>query len=146
MCSLWPTFSCSYYMRVELWAKPYGIKVRCYGNILGNPLRTSWEHIGNMMGTRKKSQKNPRPPSNKFYKKKTWTPHESMLSLSLAAWNFYFQNCLSTFLAWGTSYLGGLEAFKTCSWRALDQKQAPTWMTCGGSAMAFITPLPLPSW
>jgi hypothetical protein len=43
------------YMGVELWAKPYGIKLRCYywkhlegqlGN-LRNLVGTSWEHIGN---------------------------------------------------------------------------------------------------
>jgi hypothetical protein len=27
------------YMRVELWAKPYGIKQRCY-----------WEHVGEQIG------------------------------------------------------------------------------------------------
>ncbi len=32
-------------------------------------------------------------------KKKDWTPHEFMLSLSLAAWNFCFQKCLSLILA-----------------------------------------------
>ncbi len=74
------------------------------GNVLGNNLRTwgtLWEHIRNMMGTREKSTKkktSPTPP--KSQKEKIWTPHESMLSLSLAAWNFYFQNCLSPFLSW----------------------------------------------
>jgi hypothetical protein len=39
----------------------------------------------------------PPPPSQKEI---NWTSDESMLSLSFAAWNFYFQNCLSPFLAW----------------------------------------------
>jgi hypothetical protein len=38
-------------MRVELWAKPYGIKVRCY-----------WEHFGepfaNLMGTHRQHDGN----------------------------------------------------------------------------------------
>jgi hypothetical protein len=29
-----------------------------------------------------------------------------MLSLSFAAWNFYFQNCLSPFLAWANGRKG----------------------------------------
>ncbi len=45
--------------------------------------------------------KNSSPPSQK---EKNWTAHESILSLSLAAWNFYFQNCLHHFwpglMAW----------------------------------------------
>ncbi len=52
----------------ESWtlSKPYGIKVRCYSERfreqLGNLFRTSWEHIGIMMGTRTTSQ-NFLPPS-----------------------------------------------------------------------------------
>jgi hypothetical protein len=34
-----------------------------------------------------------------FGKKKNWTCHESMLSLSLAAWSFYFEKNLSPYLA-----------------------------------------------
>ncbi len=59
---------------------------------------TSWEHIENMMETREK---------RKIFlllilsrKEKNWTCHESMLSLSLAAWNFCFENSLSPYLAW----------------------------------------------
>ncbi len=35
------------------------------------------------------------PPPHRFQKRKNWTCRESMLSLSLAAWNF-----LSPYLAW----------------------------------------------
>jgi hypothetical protein len=38
-------------MRVELWANHVGGAI---GNYLGNPMGTSWEHIGNMIGTRGK--------------------------------------------------------------------------------------------
>jgi hypothetical protein len=51
-----------------------------------------------MMGTKEENKKF-LPPS--FPKKeKNWTPHESMQSFSLAAWNFYVQNSLPPFLAW----------------------------------------------
>jgi hypothetical protein len=56
---------------------------------------THMEHDKNK--GKKKKYSSPPPPSQK---EKTWTPDESMLSLSFAAWNFYFQNCLSPFLAW----------------------------------------------
>jgi hypothetical protein len=36
-------------------------------------------------------------------KRKNWTCHESMLSLSLAAWNFYFEYSLSPYLAWANA-------------------------------------------
>jgi len=51
-------------------------------------------------GKRKKILFPPPTPAPPFQKEKNWTPDESMLSLSFAAWNFYFQNCLSPFLAW----------------------------------------------
>jgi len=55
-----------------------------------------------MMGTRKEMPKiPPHPPS--FSKRKSWTPHESILSLSLVAWNFCFQNGLPP-LRVGESY------------------------------------------
>jgi hypothetical protein len=53
-----------------------------------------------MLRTRKKGKNFlPTPLTPLSQKEKNWTPHESMLSLSLAAWNFYFQNFLSSFLA-----------------------------------------------
>jgi hypothetical protein len=62
MCSLWPTFSV-YIHESRTLGKPYGIKVRCYWGLFGeqlgnldNPVLTPWEHIGNIMGTRKESQ------------------------------------------------------------------------------------------
>jgi hypothetical protein len=71
------------YVRLELWANhACGIKVRCYWEQLGN--------FGNLMGTDReddgnkgKKQKNPPPLSSQ--KGKNWAPHESMLSVSLAA-------------------------------------------------------------
>jgi hypothetical protein len=61
------------------------------GNVLGNSLRT-WgtlqEYIRNMMGTRgkrKKKKEKSSPTPSKSQKEKIWTPHKSMLSLSLAA-------------------------------------------------------------
>jgi hypothetical protein len=45
MCSLWLTFSDNIHESVELWAKPYGIKLRCYWERFGgNRLRTHREH------------------------------------------------------------------------------------------------------
>ncbi len=54
-------------------------------------LRISWEHIGNMMGTRKEMPKISFPPHpTPSQKGQNWTPHESILSLSLAAWKLLF--------------------------------------------------------
>jgi hypothetical protein len=76
--------------------KPYGLKVRCYWERfgeklenLGNPLGPHESTIGNMMRTRKE-KKNYKilapllPEKGKF-----WTPHGSMLSLSLVTSDFY---------------------------------------------------------
>jgi hypothetical protein len=49
------------------------------------------------MRTRVKGKKIPSPTS---HKENNWNPHESMLSLSLAAWKSYLHNCLSPFLTW----------------------------------------------
>jgi hypothetical protein len=75
----------------ESWTlgKPYGIKVRCYwerlGNNLGRPLGTHREHHRNQ----ETKLKLPSPlPSQK---EKNCTPHESMPNLSLVACNFCFQ-------------------------------------------------------
>jgi hypothetical protein len=57
MCSLWLTFSVYMHESVELWAKPYAIKVRCYWERFGG---TDWELTGNM---RKKKKFPPLPPS-----------------------------------------------------------------------------------
>jgi hypothetical protein len=54
---------------------------------------THREHDGN------KGKKVKIPPPQK---EKNWTAHQSILSLSLAAWNVSFQNCLSPFSAWAT--------------------------------------------
>jgi hypothetical protein len=60
------------------------------------------ESFGNLMGThmeqKRKVAKNSSTPTSQ--KEKNWTPHDSMLSLSLVAWNFYFRNCLPPFLEW----------------------------------------------
>jgi hypothetical protein len=78
-------------MRVEFWANHTGIKSEM---LLG----TIWE-LKKLMGTYRendgnkgKKAKDSSPVLPK--KKKDPTPHEYMLSLSLAAWNFCFQKCL----------------------------------------------------
>jgi hypothetical protein len=83
------------YMEVEPWTKQYVIKNKVViGNVLGETLRTwgtlwepdgnTWELDGNTLGTDKKT--NPCPHKTQ---KKVTKPTEP---LSLAAWNFYFQN------------------------------------------------------
>jgi hypothetical protein len=61
---------------------------------------TSWEQTGNKLGTYGNKRKKKKIPPLDFQKRKNWTCHESMLSLSLAAWNFYFKKSLSPYLAW----------------------------------------------
>jgi hypothetical protein len=90
MCSTMACLSSLYCMGVELWAKPYGIKLRCYwecleeqlGN-LGKPLGTWWE------------QKKKNIKSSTSKKKKTRPLMSACWDFSLAAWNFCFQNCLA---------------------------------------------------
>jgi len=76
--------------------KPYGIKLRCYwerlreqlGN-LGTLKGTCWEHVGNK-GKRKKKKKNSLHPTLKM---------SACWAFPLTAWNFYFWNSWSPFLA-----------------------------------------------
>jgi hypothetical protein len=69
-------------------------------------LGTTWElEVGSLWETHRehdgnKGRKQKIPPSLLPQKEKNWTPHESIQSFSLAAWNFYVQNSLSPFLAW----------------------------------------------
>ncbi len=49
--SLWPTYIGE---RRTTFAKAYGIKVRCYGEHIGNRMGTHWELKGNTLGTREK--------------------------------------------------------------------------------------------
>jgi hypothetical protein len=59
-------------MKIELQAKPYGIKLRCYCECLREKLRnlmgTCWEHIGNK---EKKTRKKELPPPHPQKGKKT---------------------------------------------------------------------------
>jgi hypothetical protein len=90
----------------ESWnlGKPYGIKLRCYwksfkeqlGN-LGNPKRTCWEHIEN------KEDKQKITPSTSPQKEKIRLITSTCWAFPLVTWNFYFQNCLLSFLGWANS-------------------------------------------
>jgi hypothetical protein len=44
--------------RRTTFAKSYGIKVRCYGEHIGNLMRTHWVLIGNIVGTHWEPEKN----------------------------------------------------------------------------------------
>ncbi len=80
------------------------MKLRCYwerseeqfGN-LGNPLRTWKWRVENTLRTRAEPKNSLPPPS---LKKKIGLLMRARWAFSLGAWNFYFQNCLSLFLAW----------------------------------------------
>jgi hypothetical protein len=81
MCSLRPTFLVYIH---EVWnlGKTYGIELRC-----------CWEPFEQKI-----------PP----HQENIWIPWMHVWAFSLVTWNFYFQNCLSTFLTWpidkGTNY------------------------------------------
>jgi len=80
-------------MRVELWADPYGINLKCYwecleenlGN-LGNDLETPKEHFEKKEKKPKKIHYPPLPP----LPDKKWTPHECMLSLLIGCMKLLF--------------------------------------------------------
>jgi hypothetical protein len=93
-------------MRVELWADPYGINLKCYWECLkenlgslGNDLETPKEHFENKEKKPKKSIILASPPLP--YKK--WTPHECMLSLLIGCMKLLFPNYPSPFLAYANS-------------------------------------------
>jgi len=83
--------------RGGLWAKHMGLKWGAIGNILE-------EHIGNLGAywepDGKKGKRKKCPPPNFFFLKikALWVHAEP-----LAAWNFYFQNCSSPFVAWANT-------------------------------------------
>jgi hypothetical protein len=91
--NVWSTFLVYIH---ESWTlgKPYKINLRCY---LGTSWGRTWEvgePCGNTLGTRKKPKLLPLPNV------KVWTCHEGMLNFFIGyKKNFYFQNCLSPFLA-----------------------------------------------
>ncbi len=72
--------------------KLYGIKPRCYWEQIWECI---WEHFKNQEKKQKVPVSTPNPPPLP-QKKKSWIFHECMMS-PLAAWNFSFQNCLSSF-------------------------------------------------
>jgi hypothetical protein len=82
-------------MRVEFWANHTGIKSDMLLGTIGEQIGKLNKLMGTYRqndGNKGKKAKDSSPVLPK--KKKDWTPHESMLSLSLAAWNFCFQKCL----------------------------------------------------
>ncbi len=84
------------YIRVEFQANHRGQIRGVIGNIMGNNVGTwgtSYESHGNTLGTHwQKKTKNSFP--------KTGPLLSAWWAFWLAAWNFYFHNCLSPFLAW----------------------------------------------
>jgi len=90
-------------------SKAYGIKVRWYGehvgeNIakLGNILGTSREHSVKTLGSKEIWKKIP-PPPPKHKRKKSKAPWVHAWALPLAAWNFSSQKTWLPFLAWANS-------------------------------------------
>jgi hypothetical protein len=77
--------------------KPYETKLRCFWERLGNlrnPMGTHWEQ-------RREKENLPSNPPLPPQKKTTGSLMSACWAFSLASWrNFYFQNCLSPFLAW----------------------------------------------
>jgi hypothetical protein len=86
--SLWPSYIDE--------RRTYGIKVRCYGEHLGNILRTWWETIGNSKGTwwehigneRKMVKKSCRP--TKLKRKKKHGTFNTCLGLPIGCMKFLF--------------------------------------------------------
>ncbi len=89
-----------------IFAKAYGIKVRCYGEHVGepdgNPLGTWKEHSENTLGTRE-TLKNILPPPPKLKRKKGKAPWVHACAFPLPAWNFSSQKSSSPFLAWANT-------------------------------------------
>ncbi len=93
--------------RMTIFAKAYGIKVRCYWEHTGqhvgawinttepivNSLKTWWEQSGNTLGTKGKWKIPPAPPILKEKLK----PLECMMHLLISACDIYFHICWSLF-------------------------------------------------
>ncbi len=114
------------------------------GTPLGNILGTWKEHVGN----KRKMKKNPAFPPPKTTKNKKKKKKKGDLSacwaFPLAAWNFYFQNCSSPFLAWAKfcfcSYVI-LIFFTHLSIRIAIQDSSPLrWGVKGNSERQMIFP------
>jgi hypothetical protein len=89
---LWFTFS----VYIDgIWAKPYGIKLRCYweylGDTFGNLMRIPWEHI-----RMKKKTHRPASPPRTPTQEKDRTPHWSMLILLIGCMKFLFPKLFVT--------------------------------------------------
>ncbi len=107
---LWPTYIGE---RRTKFAKSYGIKVRCYGEHvgehIGNLMGTHLVLIGNIVGTHREPEKNekktllPDPTPNLKGKKSkaTWV---HAWAFWLGAWNFSSQKSSSPFLAWASTH------------------------------------------
>jgi hypothetical protein len=67
-----------------------------------HPWGTHWELEGNMLGTKEK-WKSPATNHPKLRREKNQCTSSACWAFPLAAWNFYFQNCLSPFLAWANT-------------------------------------------
>jgi len=85
--------------RRTTFAKAYGIKVRYYGEHVG-------EHIGNQGKMKKKKSF---PPKIKLKGKKSKAPGLHAWTFPLAAWNFSPQKSSSSFLAWANNNTSGKE-------------------------------------
>jgi hypothetical protein len=81
-------------------SKAYGIKVRWYGEHvgenIGNPLRTWREHSANTLGSREKWKKISAPhPTPKHKRKKSKVHWVHAWAFPLVAWNFSSQKTWS---------------------------------------------------
>ncbi len=77
-------------MGVELWVKPYIIKLRCYWEHIGDYIWEHWELDGNTLGTREKNKKSLSPLSP-LKKKKTGLFMRTLQAFALAAWISLFK-------------------------------------------------------
>jgi hypothetical protein len=82
--------------------KTYAITARCYWKHPWGTHREPMEHIGNPLGTWRNKGKL-KPPSPKHLEKTNQGTLSACCAFPFAAWNFYFQNCSSPFLAWANT-------------------------------------------
>jgi hypothetical protein len=83
--------------------KTYVIKAGSYWEHVSETHWEPREHVGNLREQRKNETPPHPPPAPKLFYNKNQGTLSACWAFPFVAWNFYFQNCSSPFLAWANT-------------------------------------------